>query len=188
MELDAKTFDLIGALAEVTFPEHEVTVYRNGAYGFARSTLENALRIAEVSGDEGQVKKIQKEIEAVRKEGESSSLKITLRGISQERRELLILSVDEEYPEKKNMLGQVEANPRRDLRIREELWKAYIVKVENAEGQVATLDTEGNAVRALLKLDESAVEAINKGISELQNGTRAGFELAAQDLDFLSKA
>ena len=62
---------------------------------------------------------------------------------------------------------------------------AYVVKVESPSGTSFRLTPE----EARVLLDEApdyAIDQVDVSISKLSSGAKAGFELAAMDVDFLS--
>lgn len=186
MTLDSNTFDLVGMLTGATFPESTVDVYTNEAYGFAINTLLIARDTASrADTTDTQVKKIEREIKKTLKEAEPFKLTLTLKGISQESKELILSEVDKEFPAERDMLGRDKPNAERDLKTREAMWRAHIVKIENFEGKVVIPDLEGNIVRQFLKLGTTAVDSINRGIGELAEGTSAGLQAMAQEIAFL---
>lgn len=184
---DAKTFDLVGVLSGRNFPEHKVTVFFDEGLGFAVHTLRKALDLAVASGDEDLVTKTQKELDTTLEKVKSEMYTFHLRGVPESVRRNIIETINEEFPPKKNLLGQPEIDIKADKELTKKLWAAYIVKVENPEGAVQIMDAD--TVEILYNQSSRSVhEAINAGIDELTSGAHKGFEAAVQEIDFLSQA
>lgn len=184
---DAKTFDLVEVLTGRNYPEHKVPVFFDESLGFAIHTLRKSLDLAVASGEEALVKETQKELDSTLEKVKNEMYTFHLRGVPEAVRRNIIEAINEEFPPKKNLLGQAEIDIRADRELTKKLWAAYIVKVEDPKGAVQIVDED--TVEILYnQASRSVHEAINAGIDELTSGSHKGFETAVQEIDFLSQA
>lgn len=187
MSVDSNTFNILEALAGISFPEHSVKVHFNEALNFTLSTLNSALDLAVVGGLSDQVTKLQAEIEDLLKSVEGQLFTVHFRGIPEVEREGIIRGVEEIYPTKTNLLGNPEPNPEGDRELRRRMWLAFITKIENPAGAVS-VPTEEEIDGLINRTGGSVHETISDGIAELITGTKSGYEQSIKANDFLSVA
>lgn len=180
-KLNAETFDLMSVLSGQDFPTVEVPVYFNEATGLKIYHVQNKLNAAV---DEKEVKKLDKELKSLISQAKGEQYVVTVQAIPDQMRRDLLNKVLDEFPSKKDVFGREEAHPEADSQFSRLMWSAHIRKVTSPTGAIAVLDEE--SARALHDSSSTTVhEAINRGITELQTGAKAGFEIAAKDIDFL---
>lgn len=185
--LDLKTFDLASVLAGRGYPEREVSVYFDEKLGDRIWALKAERDAAQVSDDSERLDELQKELDALIESAKSAEYKVTLRGIPEVVRNNIFDEIEEEFPAKRNIIGQVEPNPAADRAYTRKLWAAMIVKLTDPDGGVAALDEA--AVKSLQDFAPAMVlEDINSAVTELTKSAKQGFEYAAQEVDFLSNA
>lgn len=186
-ELNHKTFDLAAVLSGINFPEHTVTVYLDERVGFEIYRAEEALRNAEIRGNEDALKKIAAEIDALKEKRKDVAYKVTVRGIPESTRKACDTQARKEHPVDYNFMGQATPDPARDDLYNHLLWVASVVRFEAADGSVAVV-TEDLVKQLREEAGRSVIQIISRAIDELVTGTKAGFESDAQDVDFLSEA
>lgn len=186
-ELNHKTFDLAAVLSGIDFPEHVVTVFLDERVGFEIYKAEEALRNAEIRGNEEVLKRVAAELDALREKRKDIAYKVTLRGIPESTRKACDAQARKEFPPEYNFMGQVTPSPERDDLYNRLLWSYSIVKFEDPSGAVAIMSDD--LVRQLREdAGRTVFRTIADGIRELEEGTKSGFESDAQDVDFLSEA
>lgn len=186
-ELNPQTFDLIAALSGRSYPTLDVTIYLDEALGFEIHKLQGDLASAEARGDEEESARLYKEKAAKVKQASQEAFTVTLKSIPESVRRTVIAKVQEDFPEKSDLLGRPLPNPAADEEFTKKMWRAYIVSVTAPDGSVKAVDeADVNALYA--NAPNSAIEAITVGIRELQTGASAGYEHAAKEIDFLSQA
>lgn len=186
-QLDPKTFDLIGVLSGRDYPELEVPVYFNERLGFEIHRVQKKIAEAEVRGDSKALEALDAELNGLVKQAESEKFVVTLQGIPEKVYRSIIEKVNEDFPNETDILGREKSNPKGDAAFTRNLWQAYIRTVTSPDG---SQNHVGEAEVDALIANAPAVtqEAITKGISELRTGSKAGFEYAAKEVDFLSPA
>lgn len=186
-ELNPQTFDLIGALSGRDYPEIEVTIHLNETLGFEINQLQKELASAEARGDEKESARLFEEKSEKVRQTEKEGVVATLKSIPESVRRSIISKIQEDFPEKNDLLGRPQPNPAADEAFTKKMWQAYLVSVKGPEGGVKSVDeADVNALYA--NAPSSAHEAINAGIRDLQTGSSAGYEHAAKEVDFLSQA
>lgn len=186
-ELNHKTFDLGAVLSGLDFPETEVKVYLDERVGFEIYQAREALRQAEIRGNEEALAKIAAELDALEEKKASSAYKVTVRGIPESTRKACDAKARKEYPVEYNFMGQATPSPERDDLYNLHLWRASLVKFEDPSGAYAVLSEE--LVKQLREeAGRSVFRTIADAIQELQEGVTAGFEDDAKGIDFLSEA
>lgn len=186
-ELDHKTFDLAAVLSGIGFPEHTVTVYLDERVGFEIYRAGEALRNAEIRGNEEALKKIAEELDALKEKRADQAYKVTVRGIPESTRKACDARSRKEFPVEYNFMGQVTPDPERDDLYNHLLWVDSLVKFESADGSVAVLNED--LVKQLRNdVGRSVFKTISDAIKELEEGSKKGFETDAQGVDFLSGA
>lgn len=186
-ELNHRTFDLAAVLSGIGFPEHTVTVYLDERVGFEIYRAEEALRNAEIRGNEEALKKIADEIDALKEKRKDVAYKVTVRGIPESTRKACDTRARKEFPVDYNFMGQATPEPARDDLFNHLLWVASVVRFEASDGSVSIVNED--LVKQLREeAGRTVIQTISNAIDELIKGTKAGFESDAQDVDFLSEA
>lgn len=186
-ELNHETFDLTAVLTGAVFPENEVDVFFDESVGFAIYQAQESLRVAEIKGNEDALKTVLEEVEALKKKAQEVKYKVTVRGIPESTRKTCIRKAQAAFPPEYSFLGQETPSPDRDDLFNSLLWAASITKVTSPSGAVA-LPSEADIKALRDSVGRSVVATISQAINELVEGTKAGFESAAQDTSFLSGA
>lgn len=185
--LDPKTFDLIGVLSARDYPTLDIEVYFNETLGFEISQIQKALEAAELRGDKDKVLELDESRAAKIKQVEDQKFIVRLKSIPESVRRSIISKVQEEFPEKTDLLGRSQSNPGADEAFTKKMWQAYIKTVTSPDGAVKVVDEDDiNAMYANAPI--TVHEAITVGIQELQTGSKSGFEDAVKEIDFLSQA
>lgn len=180
---ELKTFDLVGFLAGRDLPTQEVRASFDEGTNLEILKLKQKLESAPVDETEA----IEDELQKLSKKVFDESLVFTLRAVLEHVRRDILQKVQEEFPSKKDIFGQEQVTPGADDAFTLRMWAAYIQTVTPPGGTPSPISYE--AVEALYNTAPASVhEAINKGIAELQVGPKAGYEIAAQEIDFLSSA
>lgn len=186
-QLDPKTFDLIGVLSGRDYPELEVPVYFNEKLGFEIHQIQKKIAEAEARGDSETLESLDVERDTLVKQAESEKYVVTLQGIPEKVYRSIIDQVNEEHPNETDLLGREKPNPKGDALFTKKLWQAYIRTVTAPDGAQNHIG-EAEVDALIASAPAVAQEAITKGISELRTGSKAGFEYAAKEVDFLSPA
>lgn len=186
-ELNHKTFDLAAVISGIGFPEHTVTVYLDERVGFEIYRANEALRNAEIRGNEEALKRIAEELDALKEKRADQAYKVTVRGVPESTRKACDARARKEFPVDYNFMGQVTPEPQRDDLYNHLLWVASVVRFEAADGSVAVVNED--LVKQLREeAGRSVIQTIAGAIRELEEGAKKGFETDAQDVDFLSEA
>lgn len=186
-QLDPKTFDLIGVLSGRDYPELEVPVYFNEKLGFEIHQLQKKIAEAEVRGDSKTLGALDSERDNLVEQAESEKFVVTLQGIPEKVYRSIIEKVNEDFPNETDILGREKSNPKGDAAFTRSLWQAYIRTVTAPDGRQSHVG-EAEVDALIANAPAVAQEAITRGISELRTGSKAGFEYAVKELDFLSNA
>lgn len=186
-ELSPKTFDLVGMLSGRDYPTLDIEVYFNETLGFSIEKLKNMLRSLEILDKKEEAKKVSEELEGLVKQAAEQKFVITLKGIPEKVRRSILEKVQEEHPEKFNMIGQPLPNPKGDEAYTLGMWRAYARTFTTPDG-VTNPITEAE-IKAIYDEAPPTVHAqLTKGIESLREDSVKGFEYAAQEADFLSHA
>lgn len=186
-ELNYETFDLRAVISGINFPETTITVHFDESLGYQIYHLEKELHMAEIQDNKDELAQLNKDIENLKEKARASAFKITLRGLPESTRKACDAKARAKFPVEYSFLNQPVPNPERDDYYNTLLWASSITKVEDPQGRVA-LPTEEHILALRSSVGRTVVKAISEGISELIDGSKAGFEKAAQDVDFLSEA
>lgn len=185
--LDVKTFNLADAIAGGrTYPETTVDVYFNEALGFAIKTLRDGVALAERTGEEDEAERLQGELDELVKSTPQHTYKILLRGIPSHVRDNITDQVSSEHPTKMDLFGRAEPNPAADNMYNRLTWVSMVQTITAPDGAVV-IASEADVDMLLKHLPETSQADVAKAILDLTKGSKAGFEFAAQELDFLSK-
>lgn len=186
-QLDPKTFDLIGVLSGRDYPELEVPVYFNEKLGFSIQQMREMLKSLEMLGKDDEYQRVHAELEGLVERVASEKFIVTLQGIPEKVYRSIIEKVNEDFPNETDILGREKSNPKGDAAFTRSLWQAYIRTVTAPDGRQSHVG-EAEVDALIANAPAVAQEAITRGISELRTGSKAGFEYAAKEIDFLSSA
>lgn len=186
-ELDHKTFDLGAVIAGINFPEEVVTVHFDESLGYNINKAEVALRAAEIRGDAELVASIDTQLSDLREQAKNSTYKVTLRGLPESDRKACNKKARDKFEVEYSFLGQPTPNPDRDDYYNALLWVKSITRFEDPSG-ASSVPSEENVLAIRAGAGRTLISRIAAGITELVEGAKAGFESAAQDVDFLSDA
>lgn len=186
-ELNPGSFDLLSVLSGREYPTLEVPVYFNEKLGFAIHELTKMLTTLTQLGETGEVAATNERLATLVEQAQSEKYVLTLKQVPEGVRRDILNKSEKKFPTKRNLLGQPEANPEGDEYLTILLWDAYIQTITAPDGAINLVGEP--EVRALFEKAPSTVhQAINQGLQELQNGSKAGYEFAAKEIDFLSDA
>lgn len=186
-----ETFDLGAFLSGRTYPEDIVTVYLD-EQAISRIQglvdLRNEMEL-EDEPDTAEIAKIQGLIDQARKAAEDSALQLTIRGISNRRRQTLLRQVTTEYPlsPKAFRSGVDPKDHDRNEATVLALWQAHIVRIENSRGQVLENIQPEFLTELYEESPDAAVARITQAIQDLQNDQASKFESYVKEPDFLSR-
>lgn len=180
MELDHKTFDLAAALSGRSFPEDSFDVWFDEglAYDLAKVNFEidKAVRAKQ---DETE---LLLQAQEIRDKLDESKYVFTLRGITNAVKRAILFSVSEKHNVKPGKPLTEEAF----LDYRANEIAAYVVNITAPSGETFRLSPD----EARLLVDQApdyVLGQILNSIESLEKGAKSGYELAASDVDFLSK-
>lgn len=177
-----KTFDLSAALAGRTFPEIVVPVFLDEAVQFELYQLDR--KIARATNAE--VQDLEKEREDLLAMFKEFSLKVTVKGVPRHLRKSTLDKILEEYPEERDAFGRVKPNTAGDDAFATASWLLHVVQITGPDGSVLH-PSEDDIINFRNTAPDSAITAVEKAIRELTEGSKAGYETAVQDVDFLSQ-
>jgi hypothetical protein len=185
-----KTFDIVQVLMGREFPTTEVMIYLNEKAGFELSKAqERRVELERREDDEARAEldRLDAEIAALTKQVKASRYVYFLKGIpAGERNELLDIAFAK-YPktvDPSNIFGGIQENTDRDELFGKLLLHAMTDKIVAPDGAVM-IDLTVEQIEQFRKLaPDSALQAILQAQQDLTDGTKSGFELAAQDPDF----
>lgn len=183
---DAKTFDVADMFTGKAYPKEVVTVYMDEATAYELHKLREEALLAVQAGDEKKAAKVEKELKALVKKGEESRYDFHLTGASRDDRKALIDIVRAEYPSEVDFLGREKPNPEADEKYANLVWSLHIEKIERPDGALIVAPDEATVKIIRGQAPDPAILAIEKGIQELSEGVKGGFEVIAQGHDFLS--
>lgn len=186
-ELNPKTLDLIGVLSGRDYPTLDIEVYFNEALGFEIHQIQQELESAEIRKDSKEADKLFKDVKAKIKQAGSEKYVIGMKSIPESVRRSVVEKVEEQFPQKTDLLGRAESNPGADEEFTKRMWQVYIKTVTSPDGASKAVDeADIDALDANAPI--TVHEQITRGIRELQTGAKSGFEYAAKEADFLSQA
>ena len=186
--LDHRTFDLARVLAGIDYPETDVDIYFNERLGYAIYQLREEVVRLERMGKHSEAGEVQKELDKLLEESREYRYRVKVRMIPEGIRKQILKETMEEFPEKKNLLGMPEGDSlERDDVFTRRLWAKMIVHITDPSGAISYMDDD-LALAFQAQAPRTAQAAINSAIEKLEEGTEAGFEYAAREVDFLSIA
>lgn len=186
-ELNHETFDLGQVLAGTKFPETEVDIFFDESIGFQIYRAQQALREAEIAGNEEELKQVQDRVEELKTQARDVKYTVTVRGVPESVRKNCAQKARDKFEVEYSLLNQELPNAQRDDLYNELLWNASLVKITDPKG-AAAIPTEDHIRTLRTQVGRSVVGTINNAITELVEGSKSGFESAAQDPSFLSDA
>ena len=181
-ETTPKTFDLAAALAGRTFPEITVPVFLDEALQFDLARLDK--RIARATHDE--VEALEEERASLLNLFKQFCLKVTVKGAPRHLRKATVEKVLADFPEERDALGRVKPNPAADEAFANSTWLLHVVEITAPDGSVLNPALE-DIIAFRNQAPDAAVNAVEAAIQELTSGSKAGYETAVQDIDFLSQ-
>lgn len=181
-DVSPKTFDLAAALAGRTYPEIKVPIFLDEELQFKLSELDK--KISTATNEEVE------ELEGDRQEllglFHTSVIWVTVKGAPRHVRKATAEKVMADHPVEYTPLGQVKPNPAGDEAIANATWAIHVVEFSTAKGETL-VPSEADIIAFRGQAPDSAVVAVESAIHELTSGSKAGYETAVQDLDFLSR-
>lgn len=182
-------FDLIAVLQGREYPELAVPFYLDERTAFALAQANKELTRLTLLGKEEQATKLEATIEEMKGIVKQSRYVYHLRGISQKVKDDVRALAYEKYPQADDngmaaLLGQEKANPERDRFFSTALLQVMTTKITTPDGREQVAPTLEQVQEFLQYAPQVAAEAILSGQTELLDGAKGGFELAAQDSDF----
>lgn len=180
-EFDANTFDIADMLSGNKFPEKMVPIYVNEEVSYRVAEIEE--RIQADPENEG----LEAEREALHKEAQNFRFEVHLRGVPRDKILTAVEQIEEQYPSEYSALGRRKPNAEADHAMSLLQWALYIQKIVSPTGAVADSLSDDEVENMRRGLPAPAIQAIEEGISALQEKTRSGHEALAMETDFLSK-
>lgn len=176
-----KIADLSEILAGRTFPKTQVPVFFDEDLQYKLSLLERAMVAAPL--DEGITAKRDELLETLK----AHKYTVHLTGVPRRLKKDLLETVMEKYPQQveTNFLGQkmVKENPKADEEYANKRLALHIERLEFPDGRIVP-GSEEVAVFLRGEAPDSAMNAIENGVLELDEGAKSGYESAVIDLDF----
>ena len=182
-DLDIKTFDLTEVLTGRGYPEVEVPVYFDESAAFAIYELRQKVR--GLSDEDKGFKEANARLEELISGLNDQRYVFTLRGVPMQTQKDLFKRAKAQFkPQEKK--GEDIADEAAEL-YANLVWAAHIVKITAPNGAVQVSPSVETIELLRAKAPAAAQSAIEAGIQELTVGAKAGFERAAQAVDFLSE-
>lgn len=177
-----KTFDLAAALAGRTFPEITVPVFLDEAMQFELSRLDKAISTATTE----EAVKLEKERKELLTTFKEFALKVKVKGAPRHLRKATLDKVLADFPTDRDAFGRVKPNPEGDEAFATATWLLHVVEITAPDGSVLN-PSEEDIINFRNNAPDAAIFAVESAIGELTSGSKAGYEAAVQDLDFLSQ-
>lgn len=177
---DPKTFDLMAALQGRSYPEDTVVVFLDEGAMYSYS------RASEMAERDPANKALQKSVDGILKEMKDLAYKVHLKGVPREVRVALYKQTVEDFPLKKDSLGNIQENLDFEEAFNQGEWELYVVGIEAPDGSKASLNSD--VIKAFRgTAPQASVEAVNVAIAGLRDGAVSGYEQTVQGLNFLSQ-
>lgn len=182
---DAKTFDLGQFLAGRGYPEKKVDIFLDEEAGLAIAEANAELTRLSGLGKTDEYEALEKRQQELIASLAERKLTVTVRGIPRKMKRDIFAKVEAEHPSKKDAFGREELTVAAMEATDNLLWAAYIVQIETPDGATITpsekdiVDLRDLAPMADLKAIQQAIAAVDEA--------GEGFEIAARNVDFLSK-
>lgn len=186
MELNPETFNVADMFTGIAYPKDTVAIYTNEDAGYRLDALNR--RIAKEIANEGARDELSAEAEKLLAEVNKSRYVFHLTGISEDTLKTIVDKARQEHPSKFGTFGQELPNPEQDEYFNNLLWAVHTEKIEAPNGAIIAGpdDAQMKIIRGNLSRTQQA--KVKAAIDNFTTGSAAGFEAAAQEIDFLSQA
>lgn len=186
--LNATTFDVAEMFLGITYPTTSVPFYTNPGIAYEFTQLEADLHTAIRKGDEAAEKAVEAKKEELAKKAEDFRYEFHLRGQSRDNRQAIHLKVREAHPAEHDFLGRDVPNAAADDMYANLTWSLFIEKVVRPDGAIMVAPDEATIKIIRGNAPDSEIEKVEMAIRGFSEGVKGGFELLAQEHDFLSSA
>lgn len=186
--LNATTFDVAEMFLGITYPTTSVTFYTNPGIAYEFNRLEEDLHTAIRKGDEAAEKAVEAKKEELAKKAASFRYEFHLRGQSRDNRQAIHTKVLEAYPVQHDFLGRDLPNAAADDMYANLTWSLFVEKVVRPDGAIMVAPDEATIKVIRGNAPDSEIEKVETAIRGFSEGVKGGFELLAQEHDFLSSA
>lgn len=184
--LDYKTADIGAILAGIVYPKEVVSVYMDESIGYLITRTNSELQRLADAGKTEEYNELEESFHKMLKEANSKRVEVHLTGVDRKTRKDVLTSVTAEFPAKTDVFGRIEPNLAADEAYANKIWAVHIEKMVTADGRVVAPILPEDVQLFRDKAPAFAQETIEAAINELSEGSKAGFELAAQEQAFLS--
>ena len=185
---DPITFDLGLVLAGRSYPRTEVPVYLDEEAGFQIYRADQELqRLANLKKVE-EYNALEEKFQALLKQVNDQRYVFHLKGTPRKIRQDIFKKVRADHPEVIDSFGRVVPNPEADEQYALLTWAAHIEKIVAPDGKAMVAPSVENLQQFRELAPDTAIQAVENALSELQTGTKSGFEAAVRESDFLSEA
>lgn len=182
----AKTFNIADMFSGKAYPKESVDFYTDDETAYQLQKLSKEAGNAIVRRDTEEAAKLQAEIEALVKKGESSRYKLNLTGRSRQDRKNLVTKIQEEFPVEYDFLNRPKPNVDADDIFANRTWAMHIESIEAPDGSILLLPTEADIAVIRGQGADSEIAKVEHVIQGFTEGVKSGFETIAQEHDFLS--
>lgn len=179
-ELDHSTFDLAKALSGIDYPRDTFPVWLDAASAYNLTKANRELDLLD-KDDSDEYKVAAGKAQALLEKVKASEWKVTVQGVPNHLLEANTKLLTEKFDLQPGSLITGDAYLYRQA----QRWATYIVNVETADGKTFRPSIE-QAEQLWGALPDYARDQIEDCIDRLSGGEKGGFEIAAQDVDFLS--
>lgn len=180
---DARTFDLVAALAGRTYPGEVVPIFFDESLQYELAKLDRLIVSTDNTETLAELKKTRDEL---LEKFKAATYKVTLEGVPQDVVEATLKQVTDEYPQEYDAFGRAKPNPEGDKKFTVKEWELHIRSLEDPNGGVIAPVTEEHILLLMNKAPRAAQAAISRAITRLRDDSVKGYEDAIQGLDFLS--
>jgi hypothetical protein len=194
---DKKTFNIIEAISNRSYPHTSVNVFLNESLAFDAAQLEEEILSLELLSDDvslSRVLELQEKLDNIIEELSAQKYVFHIYGISEGEREEILNATKIKYPveydeEKNPYTGAVtkveKDNAERDRLFTILLWKSQIRKIVSADGSVQENLIEHDIEQLRSALPVAAIAEINNAIEKVRAST--AMFMAKVNQDFLAK-
>lgn len=184
------TFDLVAAIEGRTYPELDVRVYFDETAANAIGALNAELTRLAALGRTEEYGALEPVFDQAITDLKDSEFTFTLRSVPRKVKKAWLAKAQAKFPDKKpDKNGNQEPNFDGFQYVELLQWQSYIVKITDPTGHVNSGPFAESLIQKLMdEAPEASLQAISAGIEELDNGSKAGYETAVRNLDFLSSA
>lgn len=187
-DLNPITFDVAEMFLGITYPTEEVVFYTNAGIAYEFNQLEGELQTAIRRKDIDAEKVIEARKADLTKQAESNRYVFHLRGQSRDNRKAIHAKVREAHPVTYDFLGREVANEAADDMYANLSWSLFVEKVTRPDGAIMTAPDEATIKVIRGNAPDSEIDKVERAIRGFSEGVKGGFELLAQEHDFLSSA